>query len=575
MSDQSQYDDNGLPAASMPPPAAGGIPDDGSNPAAGQAGMGSPPQAGGIPDVYPTPDNVNPPEGNAIQAGVKKLTTPLGPIQPTGQSQTGAGGNPAATSEDLQKSDISGASPHSRVASMVMGEGAAPLPVLRQAAKAVDPQNTQPPGNQNMMAIDAEVQKGNMKGALALAQANRVAWGSQQGFALSALTGTQGKGPDLNAAIDAANKAEQHVLDGSNVKFSHAGDGNVTATVTMATGGEPQTIKLTTDQFKQFLNVGDNHWDKLMNRTVPATLQMLANGQMSVVGTGKDASGAPVGKTASPAGNTGGDDDEDAPRMNVGARRAPGGNTDPWAQQYENEHGTERTKFDPNTDDEVTYRSHRMFPNSQLSGTEPQRQEWVAKQQESEAERKNKMDVEVKKDETSERNWDRRMKGAADVQDRKNTGNKDVATIKADSFRDTSGNKLEGQKLIAAQRQEAQQAKHTEFLMDQARKTMGASDSTLGKHFNAMHNNPLHEWTPEDLAEEKAWQDRVTGTSKNARAGAPPAPGTAVPTGKAAPPPTGQGAVNTQPDHDAAIKWARDNPNDPKSARILQLHGLQ
>lgn len=52
-------------------------------------------------------------------------------------------------------------------------------------------------------------------------------------------------------------------------------------------------------------------------------------------------------------------------------------NKDPWARQFEDEHGPERTKFDPNTDDEVIYRSHRIFPDGQ---NESARQQWIVAQ---------------------------------------------------------------------------------------------------------------------------------------------------------------------------------------------------
>src|ERR1700677_3416168 len=77
------------------------------------------------------------------------------------------------------------------------------------------------PGNQNLMTIDAAFQKGGLQAAIPLLQANRVAFAAKQAFAYAAMTGIKGKGPDLNAAIDAANQAEQHILDGSNVKFAH------------------------------------------------------------------------------------------------------------------------------------------------------------------------------------------------------------------------------------------------------------------------------------------------------------------------------------------------------------------
>jgi hypothetical protein len=85
---------------------------------------------------------------------------------------------------------------------------------------------------------------------------------------------------------------------------------------------------------------------------------------------------APAGRTAPSQGQTGGD---------VGQSRNPlegysmgrSTNPDPWARQFEDEHGPERTKFDPKTDDEIIYRSHRIFPDFQ---NEPARQQWIVAQ---------------------------------------------------------------------------------------------------------------------------------------------------------------------------------------------------
>jgi hypothetical protein len=50
---------------------------------------------------------------------------------------------------------------------------------------------------------------------------------------------------------------------------------------------------------------------------------------------------------------------------------------DPWARAWDDEHGPERTKFDDTSDDELIYRSHRIFPGQQ---NEAARQEWIAAQ---------------------------------------------------------------------------------------------------------------------------------------------------------------------------------------------------
>jgi hypothetical protein len=240
--------------------------------------------------------------------------------------------------------------------------------VLSSEAKAQQTNFRQvlPPGNQNLMALDAAVQKGDTKGALALMQGNRATFNTQQAAAFAAINGVPGKPADINYAIDAANKAEQHILDGSNVKFAHAAGGKITATVTMATGGQPQTIPLTVDQFKQFLNVGINHWDRLMNQTVPATLQQIASGRSAIVNAGPQ---APAGKTASSAGNTGGDEDDQTGKFDKNGHYI-GKPVKSWSDQQaegdQNGFGVELEK-----------RSRAIYPDI---GHEAERQQWMAAQ---------------------------------------------------------------------------------------------------------------------------------------------------------------------------------------------------
>jgi hypothetical protein len=220
------------------------------------------------------------------------------------------------------------------------------------------------------------------EGAKALLQANRLAWQSQQATAYTAMIGTKDKPADINRAIDDANQAEQHILDGSNVKFSHSGQG-VTATVTSIQDPEPKTISLTPNQFLQFLNVGINHWDKLQKQSVPGTLQQIvADSQPPPAGKAPDTT---PGK-APPKGKNE-DDDESEGNTGTGTRYRGGRdamgrstNPDPVARQYEDSFGPERTKFDPNTDDELIYRANRAFPPNSSSTNPRARQEWIAAQ---------------------------------------------------------------------------------------------------------------------------------------------------------------------------------------------------
>ena len=202
----------------------------------------------------------------------------------------------------------------SRIITLFLAVLMTPAVVLCSEAKAQQANFRQvlPPGNQVMMAIDATVQKGDIKGMIALVQAARQGFNARQSFAYTALTGTAQKPADINAAVDAANQAEAYMPDGSNVKFAHSNGGQITATVTMAGTSQSQTIPLTVDQFKQFLNVGVNHFDRLYSQTVPATLQQIASGRSMIVSRGGPQ--AQAGQTSSSAGETGGDE---APQSNA------------------------------------------------------------------------------------------------------------------------------------------------------------------------------------------------------------------------------------------------------------------
>jgi hypothetical protein len=63
-----------------------------------------------------------------------------------------------------------------------------------------------------------------------------------------------------------------------------------------------------------------------------------------------------------------------AQQLTPAQQQRPSG--DPWAQRFEDEHGPPRTKF-ANTDDELEYRSRRIFPDQQ---NEPARQQWIVAQ---------------------------------------------------------------------------------------------------------------------------------------------------------------------------------------------------
>jgi hypothetical protein len=167
-----------------------------------------------------------------------------------------------------------------RIVSYLMGEGAADPAVLKQAAAQADPRGQLDPDDRNLLAVQKATEAGGQEAGWKLAQANRVAYNAKQAFGYAALNGNQqtGKPPDLNAAIDAANQAATHVLDGSSVQFAPS-EGGVTATVKARGSDQPQTIQLTPDAFRRYLNVGrEGQYDRVQGQTIPKTLAALARG---------------------------------------------------------------------------------------------------------------------------------------------------------------------------------------------------------------------------------------------------------------------------------------------------------
>jgi len=69
--------------------------------------------------------------------------------------------------------------------------------------------------------------------------------------------GNQQKPPDVHAAVDAANQAADHVLDGSNVRFMVSTGGQITATVKKPRLPAAAVFDLSPDQFRQ---ISERRW---------------------------------------------------------------------------------------------------------------------------------------------------------------------------------------------------------------------------------------------------------------------------------------------------------------------------
>lgn len=127
-----------------------------------------------------------------------------------------------------------------------------------------------------LVALDQTAKTQGDEAAWKQLQGHRVSYNGKMAFAKVALDGTPQKPPNLNSAIDAANKASLDMPDGSHVQFA-ASQGGVTATVKMPGTSQLQQIPLTVEQFKQFVDVGGaGQWDKVQSKGMPGTLQALA-----------------------------------------------------------------------------------------------------------------------------------------------------------------------------------------------------------------------------------------------------------------------------------------------------------
>jgi hypothetical protein len=370
----------------------------------------------------------------------------------------------------------------------------------------------------NLMGVHKAMELGGPAAAWAMVQYNRQAYNAKQSFALAALNGVQGKPPDVQAAAKAATQASTHVLDGSKTVFNATPDGFVTATVTMPGSDGATSYSLDPQQFAQWLNVGkDGQWDHVMeNGGVPGTLQRLSRPQTEAQRTGQPIARDPTGADQPPL---------------------PG--------------GADKMDVSTNYGDELEARADAMFGKGLNTGTQRQRQEWLAQQEEKELERQNKIDVASEKgknDIEKARVTGTARIGAADTtgQHRENTqrlrsdSNEKVANIQADARAKSDQQKA----LLAAKKMEQQ-----------------GNDARMrerGRMARAAISNPNF------LLQTDAQRDAVYkqfGIDQVMQGATPP-------TGQAATPPSGQGAPAPQPSNNGS--QAQRPANVPAGAKLFE-----
>jgi hypothetical protein len=420
-----------------------------------------------------------------------------------------------------------------RIISYLMGADAAHPQTLDQLGQQVDPQGSMSPGDRNLLALDRVRDTQGDNAAWSIMQANRVAYNAQTAFAKTALQGTQQKPADLRAAIDAANKAQANVLDGSNIQFA-PWQGGVTATVTLPGTSQPQQIVLSPQAFSQWLDVGgDGQWDKVMEHSAPAVLQQLA-------------------KQYPVAGNTG------ATRVDQLRPMQPKSQQEPAAPQQVP--GTEamnpdeqpgkvtrqeyqQPQYSGKLTDEQTRekRSYDLFPRAHLDANEnAKREQWIAGEEEKEANRENKVDV-------------ARETGTNRVEAARVTGTSRENVAKTAGEARVQASQNYSQARVAAARENLQRAQqHEEAVNGRS----AAAVTMRGLNAKITTGQKL------EPQEQELWNKLLQGTPEPRTQSPAPAAQSAAPRQLS--------ALDQQ-----ALQWANANPTDPKAARIKQKLGVQ
>lgn len=534
--DTSDGGESYTPPAQAPAPAE----------AAPQAGPTPAPQASaGIPNVGPAP------------VGQGAASTPMGGggFNPAGPGMQQLGSQVASDVgqgvENFKKSMPGRAG--AQIIAYLMGKDASHPEMLDQAAQQVDPQGQMTEADRNLLAIDHAHSIGGVAASWPLLQANRVAYNGKGAFAKVALDGTQQKPADLNAAIDAANKAQANVPDGSNIKFAPS-QGGVTATVTMPGTSQVQRINLTPQQFSQFLDVGNGgQWDKLMEHGAPAVLQKIA----SSGGATKLGQLQPQPK---PAAEPPAPEQENYEQMQ---RRAPDSQAVRTGQPQARDvtqgdqpaipgtHDVHGHYIGPAQDDNSNYgseleaRSRKIFPSV---GQEAERNAWMAAQEQESSKLENAVEVAKEKGVWAD-------KRAATTGGLRNEGETIKAGAKTEAASIYSGGKLAAVRLQVDAKNAAAGNKEARDRIDAARKNIAVKRQTA------------EGLTPED----KVLDAQLTQAAL--QAGLPKLQAPQAPAQQQAP--QQQAAPQRSAQDQQAAAWAKANPNDPRAKAIMTRLGAQ
>jgi hypothetical protein len=309
-----------------------------------------------------------------------------------------------------------------RIIQYLLGAGAAHPDVTSKFATAVKVEH---PGTNdddaNTISILKAKEQGGEQAAASLLQSHRQQYNAKQSFAKAALQGVNGKPPDIHAAADAATQASQHVLDGSQAVF-YANHGGVTATVKPPGSNQRVSYNLTPQQFSDYLNIaGNGQYDKLLQTGgVAAAIQNIAgktqqqSSPQQAQAPASKSSGQPIARDVTEG------DQPALPNGNPSAHDARTGASWPIPRMGGTQH-----------DPDLEARAAARFGTgvSQMGD----REQWMSDEEEKEANRQNKVDVEKEKGTFHIKTEQAKNEGKVGAETEKNKGRVQSATIRANA----------------------------------------------------------------------------------------------------------------------------------------------
>lgn len=230
----------------------------------------------------------------------------------------------------------------------------------------------------HLIALHVAAEHGGPEASYAVQQTYRSKYNAFMGHAHVALSGTDAKPADLNAATHSATQAASYVLDGTDTTFAPGSDGqSVTATVRYP-GKPAQQYQLTIPQFNQYTDIGNvqgGQYDALHENT--STLQRLMQEPGSPpTSPGGGQQQGPQGAQAAPQGGA------PAPGQPAQTPQAPqqptpnGTGRNAQGQRDINQDHPFQYAADEGVDPVLARRSHVLFPTV---GQEPQRIQYLDK----------------------------------------------------------------------------------------------------------------------------------------------------------------------------------------------------